>query len=103
LPGDKDDSEQVIMLITLCAPQWIPPLRTDIQEDQELINENGEELDQVDGDFNNIGKTVVEGDNNPNVHAQQDNRTNYFNVEQRVTLIVRVLAARSLELMTNLA
>jgi len=40
-----------------------------------------EELDQVDANFNNIDLTELEGANNPDVQAQNEDQTDHADVD----------------------
>jgi hypothetical protein len=82
LPGmSEDDSEQGFMPITTNAPRKNPPSHTVELEDQHFLIQNPEELDPVDGDFNNIALTEVEGANDSDVQAQKEDQADNANVD----------------------
>jgi hypothetical protein len=82
LPGmSEDDSEQGYMPISTNAPRKNPPCHTVELEDQQFVIQNTEELDPVDGDFNNIALMEVEGANDSDVQSQKEDQADNANVD----------------------
>jgi hypothetical protein len=82
LPGMlEDDSEQGFRPITTNPPRKNPPSHTVELEDQHFVIQNTEELDPVDGDFNNIALMEVEGANDSDVQAQKEDQADNAHVD----------------------
>jgi hypothetical protein len=103
MPEDQDDSDPGIMPITNIALPSNSPGRTAEQEDQDFAIQNAEELHRVDADFNKIALTELEGANDPDGQAQKQDQTDNVDVDWLVTALVRVVAVRSVELLSALS
>jgi len=103
LPEDQDDSDLGLMPITHNTPLSNSPGWTLKLEDQDFDIQNAEELDQVDADFNNIGLTELEGANDPDAQAQKKDQTDILDLDWWVTVLVRVVTVRAVELLPELS
>jgi len=103
MPEDQDDSNPEIMRISNHALPSHSTGRTVKQEDQDLDIQNAEDWDQVDADFNNIALTELGGANDPDVQAQKEDLTDNVDVDWWVTVLVRVVAVRAVELLSELS
>jgi hypothetical protein len=82
MPEDQNNSDPGIMPI---AKNVLPSHShgwTVEQEDLDFNIQNGDELDHVDADFNNIGLTELEGANDPDGQAQKEDKTDNVDVDQ---------------------
>jgi len=98
---DQEESNLGIMPIIKNALQSHCPSCTVKHEGQDFDIQNVEELDQVDADFNNIALTELEEANDPNVQAQKEDQTDNVDVDWWVTVFVRVIAVRAIELLSE--
>jgi hypothetical protein len=81
MPEDQDDSDLGIMPITNNALPSHSSEWTAKKEEQHFDIQNTEELDQVDADFKTIALTELEGANDPDAQAQQEDQTDNVDVD----------------------
>jgi hypothetical protein len=82
LPGmSEDDLEPWIMPITNNVLLRNPPSRTVDQEEQDFKVQKVEELDEVNTDFNYVAVMELEGANDADVQALEEDQAHHANVD----------------------
>jgi len=99
----QDNSELGIMLIATHAWHSNSPRQMVYQEDQDFTIQNTEEFDMVDADYINIALWKLEGATDHNLHAQMEDLIEHVDADCWVTVLVRVVALRAIELLSELS
>ena len=100
---DQDDSDPGIKPITNNALPCQSSGQTAEQENNDFDIQNAEEVDHVDAEFENIALTELGGANDSDAQAQMQEQTDNVDVDWWVTLLVRVVAVRAAELLSELS
>jgi len=99
----QDDSKLGIMSITNKPPPSHSPGWTLKQADRDFNTHNEEELDQAHADIHSIALMEQDGVNNPDAQAYMYEMTAIVIVDWWVTVLVRVVTARAVELLSELS